>query len=334
MIKKPINIKEIAQLAKVSPATVSRVINKRGRFSKETEKRILEIIDEYQFVPNKSAQSLRTNKSSIIGIVVPDIMNLHFANLVLKMEMLFFDYGYSCLICNTNESNELERKHIQSLTAQNVSGIILISGQRGYPELDGVPVVYLDRPPNSSHSKSVLIESDNLEGGYIATKEILNQGAKKPICLFFDGGDLNQKRRREGFFKALKEQKIKTTDSLTIGLEQSSFAAAFRAVNKLVDEKYDFDAIMCTTDAIAAGSVVALQKRGILVPKDVLITGYDDTLLAETSSTGITSVYQDVPEMARIGVEMMIKMQKGEALTKLEYELPVSLTIRKSTRRD
>ena len=159
-MEKAKSIKEIAKLAGVSTATVSRVINQNGRFSRETEERVRRVIRENDYIPNMSAKGLRTSRTRVVGIIVPDITNPHFANLVLHLEMDLFRRGYSCLICNTNESEELESKHIQSLTAQNVSGIVLISGMRNYEELGDLPVVYVDRPSNSQDKEEVMIESD------------------------------------------------------------------------------------------------------------------------------------------------------------------------------
>ena len=101
------SIKDIARLAGVSTATVSRVINQNGRFSKETEARVRRIIRENEYVPNMSAKGLRTSRTCVVGIIVPDITNPHFASLVLKLEINLFQRGYSCLICNTNESEKL-----------------------------------------------------------------------------------------------------------------------------------------------------------------------------------------------------------------------------------
>ena len=108
-MEKAKNIKEIARLAGVSTATVSRVINQNGRFSKETEKRVRQIIQQNDYMPNMSAQGLRTSRTDVVGVVVPDITNPHFSNVVLHLEVELSQRGYACLICNTNESEELEK---------------------------------------------------------------------------------------------------------------------------------------------------------------------------------------------------------------------------------
>lgn len=327
------SIKEIARLAGVSTATVSRVINQNGRFSKETEARVRSIIRQTEYVPNMSAKGLRTNRTRVVGLVVPDITNPHFSSLVLKLEMNFFEHGYSCLICNTNESEKLERKHIHTLSAQNVSGIVLISGTRNYPELEDVPVIYLDRPSRSQENSGIMIESDNEEGGYLATKELLDAGCTHPVILKCLNSDTNQLSRYRGFQRALAERGIVEDPHLYVDLPEVTSEKANDAIVWLLEKGFHFDGIMCTTDTIAAGALIALREHGLSVPGDVLVTGFDDTQLAVACGPGITSVHQDVSKMAQMATELLLEMICGKTPQQTYYLLPVRLNVRASTRR-
>lgn len=329
------SIKEIALLAGVSTATVSRVINKNGRFSRETEERVRQVIQQNDYTPNMSAKGLRTNRTRVIGVVVPDITNPHFANLVLNLEMGLSQEGYSCLICNTNESMELEKKHIRSLTAQNVSGIILISGTRNYAELGSLPVVYVDRPSRSleKRDEAVMIESDNVQGGYLATRALLDAGCRHILILKCLANDTNQLARYNGFKKALAESGVQEEDELRADLDFVSLSGAQSAVARFIESGAAFDGIMSTTDTMAAGAVVALREHGLEVPGDVLVTGFDDSQLAEICGPGLTSVHQDVAEMSRLATKLLLQMMCGEKPEHHRYRLPVSLTVRASTRR-
>ncbi|WP_367924307.1 LacI family DNA-binding transcriptional regulator [uncultured Ruthenibacterium sp.] len=327
------SIKEIARLAGVSTATVSRVINQNGRFSKETEERVRRIIRQTDYVPNMSAKGLRTNRTRVVGLVVPDITNPHFSSLVLKLEMNFFERGYSCLICNTNESEKLERKHIHTLSAQNVSGIVLISGTRNYTELGDLPVIYVDRPSRSQNNNGVMIESDNEEGGYLATKELLDAGCRHPLILKCLSSDTNQISRYSGFQRALAERNIVEDANLYVDLPEVSSEKARDAVTWLLKQNFHFDGIMCTTDTIAAGALIALREHGLSVPEDVLVTGFDDSQLAVCCGPGITSVHQDVSKMAQLATELLLEMICGRTPQQTYYQLPVHLSIRASTKR-
>lgn len=332
-MEKAKNIKEIAKLAGVSTATVSRVINQNGRFSRETEARVRRIIAQNDYVPNMTAKGLRTNRTRVVGIMVPDITNPHFSSIVLKLEMNLFRKGFSCLICNTNENGRLEKEHVKSLTAQNVSGIVMISSTRHYAELSALPVVYVDRPARShSSSSSVMIESDNVQGGYLATRELLNAGCRKVVILTCLSNDTNQSARYEGFQRAIAERKDDGAAAIRVDLSEVSIAAAYEATLALLKDGAAFDGMMCTTDTVAAGVVMALREHGLLIPDDVMITGFDDCLLASVCGPGLTSVRQDVDQMARLAVDLLLKMIHGDSPSRLYYRLPVSVTVRSSTR--
>lgn len=332
-MKRATSIKEIAKLAGVSTATVSRVINQNGRFSRETETRVRRIIAQNDYMPNMTAKGLRTNHTHVVGIMVPDITNPHFSSIVLKLEMKLFRRGYSCLICNTNENEELERKHIKSLTSQNVSGIVMISSTRNYAELGALPIVYLDRPSRSGEHSGIMIESDNEMGGYLATRELLNAGCRKVAILKCISNDTNQVARYEGFCRALAERGIGEGEAIRVNLREVSIEAARTATLELIDGKTAFDGVMCTTDTLASGVVIALRERGLQIPRDVLVTGFDDSQLAAVCGPGLTSVRQNVDEMARLAAELLLKMIRGERPSRLYYRLPVSVTVRDSTRR-
>lgn len=330
-MKETKSIKEIAALAGVSPATVSRVINQNGRFSKETEARVNQIIAKYNYIPNMSAKGLRTNRNAAVGVIVPDITNPHFSVLVHSLEVSFFKQGYSCLICNTDESSDLERRHIQALTAQNVSGIALISATRNYPELKNIPTVYVDRPSLDMREDGVMIESDNHMGGYLATQALVQAGCRRIAIFKSIGNDANQLNRFRGFQQALAEAGVPPQPQLQLNLPAVSFEAAGAAVEHLLNQNIAFDGIMCTTDTIAAGALIALRRHGLKVPRDVLITGFDDSPLAVACGCGLTSVRQDVAQMASLAAKLLLEVKPSDKPEIAHYKLPVTLTVRDST---
>ena len=132
--QKKVSIKDIARLSGVSVATVSRVINRNGRFSEETRKRVEAVIQEYHYTTDMTGKSLRENRTHTIGVIVPDITNELFATIVLELEKNFFDQGYSVLICNTNEEDKKEAAYFKILESKSVDGIICISGSEDLPE--------------------------------------------------------------------------------------------------------------------------------------------------------------------------------------------------------
>ena len=145
-----LSIVDVAKRAGVSTATVSRVINHNGGYSRETEEKVRRTIEECGFTPNANAIGLRTNKSRCIGVIVPDVTNEFFAKIIQELDFYLLKHGYSLLICNSNEDYELENMHIKGLIEKHIDGIVYISGQneiKNINEIKHIPVVYIDRAP-------------------------------------------------------------------------------------------------------------------------------------------------------------------------------------------
>ena len=167
-MKTQVSIKEIARICGVSVATVSRIINQNGRYSEETEKRVRKVIKELNYQPNQIAKGLRTSRTDIIGIIVPDITNEYFAALILAFQKKLFQGGYSCVIFNTDGSREIERQCLNNLAALNISGIISVNGYLDLNELlkRDMPVVYIDKdvPVNNMFKNWATLSSDHETG--------------------------------------------------------------------------------------------------------------------------------------------------------------------------
>lgn len=152
-----ISIKDISKQAGVSIATVSRVINKNGRYSEETEKRVMEIIKKNNYVPNLVAKGLRTQKMKNVGIIVPDITNEFFMKLVYEIEKNLFSEGYETFLCNTDEDEETERKRVRMMAMQNVCSLVYVSGCMSNIEqmIKDIPTVFIDRIPDETQEITV-----------------------------------------------------------------------------------------------------------------------------------------------------------------------------------
>lgn len=327
-----ISIKEIAALADVSVATVSRVMNHKGGYSAETEEKVRKIIKEHRYTPNMVAKGLRTNKNPIIGILVPDIVNEHFSKLVLELQNVLFANGYLTMVCNSNESGELEKQHLKAMIGQNVSGIVLISGAGGNLRSEGIPTVYVDRRPQADAGTDIIfVESDNIEGGYRATKELIEKGCRKIAFVTDLLRESSKVARYQGYCNALLEAGIELNPSMVLKVERVTVEAAYEVITENLDHGMNIDGVMCTTDMLAIGTVLALEERGIRVPKEVKVTGYDDISASRLFRVPITTVHQYTDEMAKLVSELMLQLIDGENVAEKKYSVPVSLIKRKST---
>lgn len=323
-----VNIKTIAELSGVSVATVSRVINQNGRFSAETEAAVRRVMKELDYHPNTVAKSLREKHSKVIGVIVPDIMNAHFARLVLEIETYLFTYGYSTVICNTNESAALEQKHVDTLISQRVGGILLISGIRHYKP-DDIPLVYVDRrPENYNEKRDCLVESDNEDGGYRAARRLVELGCRRVAILYAFDMDFNQKMRYRGYRRAMEEAGM---EPLSFNVETVSAPVATACIKEQLDRGEEFDGLLCTTDLLAIGALIGLQEKGIAVPGQVRLTGFDDSAIAGLYRPSVSSIRQQVAGMARMSADMLLALIEGKTLTSMHQVLPVRLVERETT---
>lgn len=336
MEAKKLSIKQIAELSGVSVATISRVMNQKGGYTPETEQKVLSIIKENHYIPNLVAKGLRTNKTKIIGLIVPDIVNEFFARLVLDIQMELFKRGYLTMVCNVNESDELEHQLVKALIAQNISGLILISGRTRQITANNIPTIYIDRRPKEDvllHNM-VVIESDNVRGGYLAASELIECGCKKIGFITDLIGESSKSSRYEGYCRAIMEAKLSINPSLILKVKSVSVEDAYDAVSKGLEAGLEVDGIVCSTDMIAIGTILALTNKGYRVPEDIKITGFDDISATSLFRPSITTVHQYCDKMAKLASDLIVDLINGKTIEKKSRIVPVTLIKRDSTRKD
>ncbi|NLI21517.1 MAG: LacI family transcriptional regulator [Clostridiales bacterium] len=333
MTPKELSIKQISELSGVSTATVSRVINHNGRFSKETEERVLSVIEQYQYVPNMVARGLRRNASQIVGIIVPDITNEFFARIVLRLQINLFEKNFSAVICNTNENEQLEVSHLQFLRAQNVSGLVFISGNPSHTQPNpNYPTVFIDRRPKDVMAKdTIIIESDNVRGGYLAGKALAEGGARRIATIMDSRMHTAGETRYQGWKKAMEEAGIPILPELQLKVPLVGFNAAYESVSHLLKSRQSFDGLFCGTDWLAMGALATLHEHGVHVPSDVSVIGFDDVSIATFSSKPITTIRQDAERMGDLAVELLLRRMEGEKIDRPHRVLGVELVRRSTT---
>lgn len=335
--KKNISIKEIAKLANVSVATVSRVINNNGRFSEETRERVQSIIKEYGYTTNMAAKSLRMSKSKTIGLIVPNINNEWFSNLVLEIEKYFFEKNYSVFICNTSQDEEKEIAYFKSLDSKLVDGIICISGIEEIPMHTinrDIPIVCIDRKPKN-HSQAYYVESNHYSGGYLATEELIKQGCKRIVIVSRNKTLSVNKQRLEGYRQALKDYGLQECPELELLLDPSfaNYEGSKKAMNELIQKKIPFDGVFGTNDWRAYGSMVALLENHIRVPEDVKIIGFDDVFISSICHPSLSTIHQDILALSQTAASLLLDLMDNKDIKddQRHYILPVSVVRRDST---
>lgn len=333
---KKVSIKDIAQLSGVSVATVSRVINNNGRFSEETRKKVLDVIEETGYQMNFSAKSLRMKKSFSIGVLVPDISNYFFSDVVQKIEEILFEKDYSTIICNTARNAEKEAAYLQMLESKMIDGLIVISGADEFgfdyskSEKD-IPYICIDREPKNN-KETIFISSNHYQGAFEATEALIHSGSRQPVIAMHKRKSSSAKERFKGFKDALKKNNLvfdtKKNQLLLDSAEDYSdtLAGFLKQVPAL-------DGIFAINDNIAMELLLELQRAGKQIPEEVRVIGFDNTPQTKYSAPSLSSVKQNTQDIAKNAVESLLELinqphsdKKGRAIL-----LPVELVLRESS---
>ena len=332
-----VTVREIAKAAGVSVATVSRVINRNGRFSKETEARVRAAIEKYNYQPNQLAKGLRQQRTSTVGVIVPNIANEFFSNMILTMQEGFFEAGYSIIICNTNHSLDMERQCHASLAAQGVSGVVSANSLEDVRDAfeRPIPTVYIDRVVDAGDAGDNVasVMSDNDTSGRLAARELVACGCRQPLVITATENFPITKVRTRAFREGLAEGGVALRDDHVIAPEATDFEHGHDVMTEVLDRGLEFDGLFCETDRLAVGALEALRERGRRVPDDIPVVGHDDILLARFGRPPLTTIRQHPKRIGRVATEMMLGMIRGEDVGERSAIVPVELVRRESTAR-
>ncbi|MBF2636089.1 LacI family DNA-binding transcriptional regulator [Listeria welshimeri] len=332
---KKTSIKDIAKLSGVSVATVSRVINDNGRFSEETRQKVLAVIKETNYQMNFSAKSLRMNKSFSVGILVPDISNYFFSSVVQQMEAILFEQGYSTIICNTGRNLDKELAYLNMLESKMVDGLIVISGADefgfNYSNAEnGIPYVCIDRQPKDKKD-TIFISSNHYQGAFEATEALIHAGAKSPVIFMHSRQSSSAKERLKGFQDALKKNNIQMDPELSIFTMDLQKPDYQKNIATFIQKAKKMDGIFAINDHIAIELLNFLPTIGKKIPDDIKLIGFDDTPQCNYTVPKLSSVKQNIPEIAQITVDNLISIIKNPEQQKQITEIvPVELSLRGS----
>lgn len=323
------DISEVAKLAGVSPATVSRVMNGTARVSEEKAKRVLNAINETGFKPNEIARSLYRKSSKIIGYIVPNLLNLFLVEIGRAIEDEAFQNGYKVIFCNSGEKPEKEAAYIKMLTSMNADGIIIsTSGNNPEEEMCNcpLPIVVLDKCGNDSFTASV--QADNYMGGRLAAEHLIACGCRHIVQMHGAQEYSNARRRFKGYSDVCKEHDIEPRF-----IESSyDYSGGIVRSKELLRRFPKVDGILAVSDMVALSLYRVLHETGRRVPDDIMIVGYDNLELSSLMTPSLTTIAQPLEQIGRISSKIIIDMVENNKYEQREVILPVSLKIRETTR--
>ena len=319
------NIKDVAKLANVSVATVSRVINNKGYVNGETKKMVEVAIEELNYIPNEFARSLFKKVSKTIGVIFPHLSNSFYYSVLEGIEEEAFKKGYKVMICNTHEDKERELEYLKQFVRYNIDGLITGSNsdvQFKYEELN-IPLVSIDRIIDDAIPS---VMSDNEGGGCLAAEKLINGGCTNIVHFRGPSMLLTVQQRTLGFEKQLKTKGIGCTQ-----VDLAFIDPEIELIRDYLEKHPEIDGVFCDSDLIAAGVLFVLGRLGKHVPDEVQVIGYDNTSLANLVTPKLTTVSQRMIDMGKEAMFSLNALMDSEEL--IEHKLiPVDLVERESTK--
>ncbi|WAA09396.1 LacI family DNA-binding transcriptional regulator [Fervidibacillus albus] len=326
---KKLTMKEIAKLANVSQSTVSRVINGKEGVNEKLAKRVLDVINEVGFVPNKAAQTLKQNQSYIIGVCVTETYNPYFVELIDTLESVARNYGYNILLHNSKRNPILEWESMENFVSRQVDGIIFVpTSDYNFEKIRKLPIPVVIVTQNHDEFDSVGL--DHYKAGQMVAEKFLFANhttfgmiGNKPDEKFF------------GFRDTLAENSFTFEMDNYISIQETSSNSFM--IRKDIETYLEcitdlpFSSVFTTNDLMAMEFVKAIEERGIKVPEDISVIGFDDTILSKMM--GISSIHQPIEEMVKTTMKILLdRIENKVSSSKIQIKLEPTLIERKSSR--
>lgn len=313
--RKNVNIFNVADRAGVSKSTVSRVLNNKKHVSEKTRKKVLQAMKELNYRPSSVAKSLVTKKTHAVGLVVSDITEPFFSEIIRGAETKLVEENYNMMLSNSNWVVEEELKYIRMFQEGRVDGILMIGGANGKfdnylnsLEPKNTPFVLIDRKVENKEVPKLNV--NNFDAAYKGIKYLLELGHQKIACV--RGTDIAasdaSKDRIKGYKKALNDFAIKDEFVFSGGFDrQTAYQVTFEILNK----HQDITAIFYFSDMMAVGGLKAIKELGMSIPQDISVLGCDDLELASLVDPPLTTLRQPRYKMGYLGMERLINKLEG-----------------------
>jgi LacI family transcriptional regulator len=333
---KRVTIQSVADHAGVSIATVSNVLNGSGRVGPDSRKRVLEAVEALAYRPNSLASSLRSRRSRLIGLVIPDITNSFFAAIAYDLEEFASDTGYDFAVVTSRESVDRERQRVQALLSRQIDGLIAIPASdtslltTALNEASLPPLVVLDRGLNLPEVDTV--GTDGEGGGYAATQHLLHLHHER-IGVLVPTLDLGTMRDRvAGHSRALKEAHLSISPRILVG--GPTVDGSRSAVEQELQRADRPTAIFAASSVAALGAIKAIHALDLKIPRDISLIGFDDAEWMVALRPSITTVSQPTKEMVKLSWNLLVQRMVSGRSVKGGYtttRLPCALQLREST---
>ncbi len=333
---KSASIRDVAAAARVSVGTVSNVLNRAHVVSPETRKRVEEASRELGFVRSEAARQLRAGRSRSVGLLVLDVTNPFFTSLARGVEDHLAGASLSMILGDSNDDEDRQARYLTLLAEQRVRGVLVVPVGRPSPVLAtlrqrDIPVILLDTKAPDMGTCSVSV--NNVGGGRAAVAHLIAQGHRRIAFVGSQGRERQVADRARGARAAMKAAGLKPDDLRRVRVETLSFDGGRAAARELLDvpARRRPTAAFCANDLLALGMLQELTQRGVGVPDDMALVGYDDIVFAEAAAVPLTSVRQPCPELARTAAQLLLDELSDGGHEHQQVVLSAQLVARRSS---
>jgi LacI family transcriptional regulator len=330
---------DVAQRAGTSVATAGRALGGYGKVAAATRDSVIAAARQLNYHPNALARSMKERSTFTVGLIVGNLCNSFFARIVRAVETAVMRNGYVVIVCDTDESIENEQDHAQRLLELRVDGIIVSPTasengalSRATKEIYGrrVPTVFVDRAVKGAKIPTVV--SDNVAAAHQATTHFIRLGHKRIGVVVGREALDSMTCRMEGYRRALLENRIAFDESLVVDAVEVGVEGGYRATKKLFERNHQRPtALLVMNNLLVIGALNALQEKGLMIPGEVALIGWDDFDAAPHLQKPLSVVEQPAYAMGSIAAEQLMKMRSDEPVDALHIELKSTLIIRESS---
>ncbi len=331
-MKQRVTIGDVAKAAGVSKQTVSRAINDKGEISADTKERIMQVVRELGYRPNRLAQAMNTQKSFMVGLIVPDITNPFFPEVARGVQDGAYSSDYNVFFCNSDDDAKVEINLLESLAAQGVDGIILFSHQATDTQLKAFadtfrPIVLVNRTIAHPNIDTLIV--NNMLGGEMAADHLIAAGHTE-IGMFNNRDfSVDEIRRVSGFRDVLIDSGLSAENIINA---EPTLVGGYQATEKLFEQNPTVSAIFTYNDMMGIGAIRACHDLGRRVPEDVAIIGFDDIHLASMYSPSLSSVRVDKYELGKLALRRLLHLIENPGNPLPPDNVKLELMLRESTR--
>lgn len=329
-------IKDVAKLAGVSTATVSKYLNNSKNLKEETRLKVEKAIAMLQYKPNPLARSMRTGKTNTIAIMAPDILNPFFAEVYNSIRMAATRNGYTSILYTTEDDLDVLKDYLSGMSIRQVDGVILCfldedeSVEKFIEALQGqIPIVLLSWNVGVIRFDSVVV--DVFEGIYKSTKHIIEKGYRD---IAYVGGPKNSRISREkyaGYEKAMKEAELEVIPEFVFHGDNYSIKTGYEAARNFSMQRKGPRAIVCANDILALGSMKYLLNNRIRIPDDIAVIGFDNIVLSSMYEPALSTVSLPIVQMGEEAMNLLLNRIKKLRSKRKQVVFKTELVIRNST---